>query len=396
MNPPSTILALASKQIWPHVLTVLRYRPQRLVLLHSEDNQESRLPAKRLKRFFENVEVSPGFFVQLRQLSHNDFSAIEQQLDKLSNELQDPKDAALNFTGGNKLMATAAFRWASRRNLRAFYLERGNLITWFNPGAKDILTSQETLDPSITDSLDPLALLRCQLDSSEVEREGERLTLNETGAALPAEDLFRQAEGGVDSKRFLEVSGRADAKRKEGDPLELATAAVLLKLSVNCVRRNLRLKVKSSPGVSSTHPHAEVDLLFNWAGRLWLVDCKDRKPAEDLADALGGLARPRSVGDKERFSDLMARIKSELLIGQTKALKEDILAIREIGGLLGEVICVRKSPLPDEVVQYARSNRIAIIAKNELASGLERLLFPDRPARDADLMSLRDSLGRRP
>ncbi|MBV8277897.1 MAG: DUF1887 family protein [Verrucomicrobia bacterium] len=176
MNPPSTILALASRQIWPHVLTVLHYRPRRLVLLHSEDGQESRLPAKRLKRFFEKVPVVPRPFVQLQMLSHSEFTAIEEQLDRISIEPAELEDAALNFTGGNKLMATAAFRWASRKNLRAFYLERGNVITWFTPEAGNIQTFQEKLDPARTDSLDPLALLRCQMDSSEVEREGERLT----------------------------------------------------------------------------------------------------------------------------------------------------------------------------------------------------------------------------
>lgn len=136
MNPPRTILALASRQIWPHVLTVMRYRPRRLVLLHSEDDQESRLPAKRLKRFFENAGVSPGFFVQLYALPFNDFTAIERQLDNISIEPGELQDAALNFTGGNKLMATAAFRWASRKNLRAFYQGENNRIQTGSPCKK--------------------------------------------------------------------------------------------------------------------------------------------------------------------------------------------------------------------------------------------------------------------
>jgi len=219
--------------------------------------------------------------------------------------------------------------------------------------------------------------------------------LSATGAALPAEDLFRQVESGADGKRFLHTDGEADAEEKRGDPLEFATAAVLLKLGIHTVRRSLRLKVKSSVGVSSRNPHAEVDLLFNWAGRLWLVDCKDRKRAEDLADALDKLAMVRSAADEQRFRELLTRIKSELSIGQTKALKEDLLAIREIGGLLGEIICIRKGQVPDEVAQYAHHNCIAIVAKNELSRGLERLLFPDRQARDTDLASLQDFFQRR-
>lgn len=74
--------------------------------------------------------------------------------------------------------------------------------------------------------------------------------------------------------------------------------------------------------------------------------------------------------------ELFDRIRDELSIGQTKAMKEDLLAAREIGGLLGQVVCVRKAEPPAEVLQYARHNSIEVLAKTNLVNGWRSLLHP--------------------
>jgi hypothetical protein len=290
----------------------------------------------------------------------------------------------MNLTGGNKLMATAAFRWAAR-HARAFYLERRNQLTWFTAPDGKVITRSEPLDGHLTDALEPVALLRCQLDASEVQRPGQTITLNDAGRKFPEADFFRRIQNGNDVRPWLRISGEADREEKEGDALEFATAAVLLKLEVRRVQRSLRLKVKSSQQTGTRLPHAEIDLLFTWGGRLWLVDCKDRMPAEDLAENLRRRL-PRSLNPSAE--DLLARIQQELSIGQTRMMKEDLLAVREVGGLLGNVVCVRKAALPDEVVQYARHNNIAVVRKGELVEGLRNLLWPDRLASGVDLASL--------
>ncbi|MGA3171127.1 MAG: DUF1887 family CARF protein [Chthoniobacteraceae bacterium] len=379
MQPgPSIILALASKQIWPHVLTVTAYKPQRLILLHSDDERESRLPAQRLKKFFEKQNlVSPGA-VSLREIPDDDFHGVEREIAAAVRELSiPPSECALNFTGGNKLMAAAAFHFAIERGLNAIYLERRNSVTWFMPGDKSMATRTDTLDAHQADGIDPVALLRCQIDASEVEREGEMITLNERGAALALEDFRTQAESGTDMLPFLSVRGEADRDAREGDPLEYAAAAVVLKLGVSQVRRSLRLKVRSTAGVSTRVPHAEIDLLFNFGGHLWIVDCKDRKPAADLLKPLDTLLKPHLKNSE--LQKHLARLRDQLSISETKALKEDLLAIREAGGLLGKVVCVRKSEPPDEVKQFARHNQIEIIPKRNMFFGWQSLLFPDRP-----------------
>lgn len=381
-------LSLSSKQVWPHILAVSRFKPDRIVFFHSDSVLESKGPARRLKRFFDkrfHGENPPES--ECIEIPHDDFTAIENHLDQTVANLQlDLNQCVLNFTGGNKLMAAAAFQWATRRGIPSFYLERGNFVTWFEPRDGEVDTRTEALDGHITDSIDPVALLQCQIDASEVERIGERLTLNELGQETEVEEMDRLQRNGTSLDRYLDFEGAADKDWKKGDALEINVAAVLLKLGVPSVQRSLRLKVKTGTGISSRNPHAEIDLLFNWSGRLWIVDCKDRKAAENLASALGKAIGSNS--NKPGVSRLLGRIGDELSIGQTKVLKEDLIVAREMGGLLGKVVCVRKADLPEEVQEFARSNQVKIVKKDELVEGWRRLLDPGAKPTQDDLKSL--------
>lgn len=385
------LLSLASKQIWPQVLAVAHLKPNRVFLLHSDDVDESRRPAQRLKRLFDDSDLVPKGGTRLELVPDSDFDAIERKLGDIQSVHRLPlEDCIVNFTGGNKLMATAAFRWASR-HARAFYLERRNQLTWFLAPDGRMITRTEELDGHLTDHLDPVKLLRCQVDASEVERPGQALSLNEAGLKMPDTKFFTRIRNGVDARSLLQIGGEADSSPKEGDALEFAAAAVLLKLGVARVQRSLRLKVKSAQQLGPRSPHAEIDLLFTWGGKLWLVDCKDRKPAENLAEGLRRLI-PSPSQDAHALLD---RIRQELSISETKVLKEDLLAIRETGGLLGQVVCVRRSERSEEVAQFARRNHIEVVPKAEMPERFRNLLFPERAADAADLASLAETLARK-
>ncbi len=380
------LLALASKQTWPHLLAVAHLKPERLILLHSDHATESRGPARRMLKFFgpERSGLVPD--IRCEEIPHDDFDAIEKKLDSLAADHRlNLGQCAINFTGGNKLMATAAFRWAARRGVTAFYLERGNVLSWFEPRDGDVVTRTEKLDGHVTNDLDPVDVLRCQIDSSEVERTGENVTLNETGQKTELAEFERLQQNGADLKRFLDVTDFTGEGPTTGDPLEYNAAAIVLKLGVGSVRRSLRLKVKTGTGVSSKRPHAEIDLLFNWNGRLWLVDCKDRKAPENLLDRL-----PTQLlkSTDPNICSVLGRIRDELKIGQTKVLKEDLIAAREMGGLLGQIVCVRKSELPDEALEYALGNRMEVVLKRDLVSRWRALLNPEAKPDKADLTGL--------
>ncbi len=382
----SVLLSLASRQVWPHILAVAHLKPSRLILLHSEDTDESKRPAARLQKFFDQRSRLIRRKPDMELVPHDNFNDVERRLDELAERLNlVTSNCVLNFTGGNKLMATAAFRWAAANGVKSFYLERGNRLTWFEPAGGGLATRTETLDGHIADSLDPLALLRCQLLASEVEREGEKLVLSKLGEGLSEDDFHKRVRNGG-SRELVEVAqGFANREMNEGDHLELAVAAVLLKLGVPEVRRSLRLKVNTSRGGTSSLPHAEIDLLFNWSGKLWLVDCKDRIAEEDLMNRLRG-ALPPHISDNAK--GLLGRIGGELKVSQTKVLKEDLIAINDIGGLLGQVVCVRKNPLPDEVRAYADRNRIEVVLKDQVFESFRRLLNPKRPASQVQLVEL--------
>lgn len=71
-----TLLSLASKQIWPQVLTVLDKKPQRLVLFHTDDEAESKRPAGRLKELFVSQGIMGPNAVELQPVPHADFPNI--------------------------------------------------------------------------------------------------------------------------------------------------------------------------------------------------------------------------------------------------------------------------------------------------------------------------------
>ncbi len=380
------LLSLASKQIWPHILVVAQMRPEQVVLLHSDDMVESQGPAQRLKRFFDKSGLVPKGGTRLALVPHQDFAGMEEALDGVQLRAQLPLgQCCLNFTGGNKLMATAGFRWAAKRSVPSFYLERGNRLTWFEPrDAGDMRTREELLNGHLADALDPVELLRCHLTTAEIERPGQNLTLAGASTAMKEEEFMRKLDAGTLPRQGLEVQGVAGWEVQKGDELEYRSAAVLLKLGVQRVQRSLRLKVKAAAQTGTRNPHTEIDLLFTWAGRLWLVDCKDRIPAENLADNLRRMLPPRTSDAVELFD----RIRNELSISQTKVMKEDLLAIREIGGLLGQVLCVRNAELPDEVAQYAQLNQIEVVQKANLAAGFRKLLFPQHPPGPKKMMTM--------
>jgi hypothetical protein len=217
------------------------------------------------------------------------------------------------------------------------------------------------------------------LEASEVERDGEILALNRTGLDTPLKELARLLANGDDPLKFLVRAAAVSTVDVKGDCLEFTTAVLLLKCGVNGVRRSVRLKVQPNHGGKLSPPHAEIDLLFNRGGRLWLVDCKDRRPAENLIDGLWPFIQPRAKVPGSQASRLIGRIGTELGMSQTKVLKEDLLAIREIGGLLGRALCVRRDRLPVEVEQYARLNAITLIYCDALAIELPRILSRSVP-----------------
>jgi hypothetical protein len=73
-----TILALASKQIWPHVLTAIHFQLQRIVLLHSSEVVKSKASAERLADFSVRSGILAVGMAFQREIPYDDFPGIQQ------------------------------------------------------------------------------------------------------------------------------------------------------------------------------------------------------------------------------------------------------------------------------------------------------------------------------
>jgi hypothetical protein len=381
------LLSLASKQIWPQVLAVLHARPQRLVLFCTDEESESRRPAERLRDFFPSGTIPHHPQVELRSVPHDRFKDIVDAFASTAEQLElDDSNCRVHLTGGNKLMAMAAAEWCRLAGVSCFYLERDLRVFPFLPKGADLLPQPDyKLDPHLARNIEPMALLQCQLSDSEIVSPGQRVVLNDSGRSFPDAEFQAALNRRDDFTGYLCVTGPPPKSANAGDGLEAATAFALLKLGVPAIQRGIRLR----SGSNRTHreEEGELDLVFNWAGKLWVVDCKHRKtPESRMAKLRAALGRQGSLDSEIEL--LLEQLTSELRDKELKPLKEDLLVISEAAGLLGRAVAVRWNPLPTEAAEFARSRRLAIILKDHLLRDLSILLYPDQPASIDQLRSL--------
>ena len=378
MNPPNIILALASKQIWPHVLTLTRYRPKRLILLHSEEGEESQEPARRLQALVTRGSNLGVADVSLEKISYDNFDAVKQRLDILFTEKQLSRETtAINFTGGNKLMAAAAFEWAKENGVPAFYLERGNRLFQFHfEGHRTLAEPAEILDPSETNSIDAIELLTCQLGPGALQSRGERLRLNEKGTHVALGEITAQLRTRPDRKAFdfrkwLDIDHDKIREARAGDNLEYGVAVMILRIGPQQVYRGVELKPHSYTQLTE----GELDLVFNWNGKLWVVDCKDKTSGKQKLEGFKTALVNESV-NLTAIQNHLHTFEAEPNEKDIKVLREDLLQVSEVGGLLGSALAVRREALPREAMEFADSRRprVEVILKDKLEERLRALL----------------------
>jgi hypothetical protein len=385
-----TLITFISKQIMPQALVAINCKPSNAILLHTDHPQESLIPAKNLKSLF----VSKGWMkedkVQLRMISHDQYSEIVRALEKI--DLSQFENPVLNLTGGNKLMSLAGFFWASKYGIPVLYLERGNTLTRFEPDkATGTLKARDPI--VIPDDLgreaEALDLLKTQLVNSEIATAGERLELLSQYHSESNQEFAQRILRDNQPEKYLSRSGKPHHRTQSGDLLEYRVAALLLKLNIQTVWRGVSLKNHKSGRLE----HSEVDLIFQHGSAIWMVDCKDQVGAESLSDSLDLLFVKRNLILNNQEEKLIGRIRDQIQMKELKFLKEDLVLSRELGGLRGEVICVRKNKLTQEAENFANSNSIKVAYTDTLKEDLERILFPGRPASEDALKSLQDIFG---
>lgn len=384
LNSMNSLLSIVSKQIWPQLLPVLHFRPKQVILLHTDSASESKDPAGRLADFLKNNHICGK--VSLRPIAHDSFQSMVDSLGRVGEEFEiDETKAMVNLTGGNKLMAMAAAEWCRLNGVPCFYLERNMKLFGFGISKFDLVPQVPVkMNGELANGLHPLELLRCQLGEATIVDEGQTLQLNTHGSGMSLEEWRSNKFAKEDYRKFLKIEG-ANNPARLGDWLEYATAAVALKLGVSVVQRGIRLRPKVLDW--RCNEEGELDLVFTWGGKLWLVDCKDRLGAKDRLDNLRfEIKRMGSISTS--LMKTIESIETDLGLADMKTFRQDLQQVAEGAGLLGETVCVRSHPLPEGAVDFAKSRRISVIYVKDLVAGLENCLFGDRPATASDLRTL--------
>jgi hypothetical protein len=375
-----TLISIASRQIWPQVLGLMQAkpRPNHLVLLHTTEEAESAGPARRLKELFASQKLLSEQAIELVLVPHDEYGDIMEAIANTAERLAlDDSNCQLNFTGGNKLMALAATEWCRLEGVPCFYLERDFRVIPLLAREFELRPQEPLkLDAHLARDIEPLALLRCQLESANVVSPGQRLTLNQRGRKLPDLEITPLLQRGEDFQKFLEWD-IPEINSNPGFELEFATAFALLKLGVPAVQRSIRLAPKVLGG--SGREEGELDLVFNWAGKLWVVDCKDKHSAESKVEPIRVEILKQLTPDS-RLTSLLNRLEEELRHRDLHPLKEDLLSVAEVGGLQSRAVVVRRAALPPQADEFAKSRRIEVVLKERLLAGLRTVLFPDGPA----------------
>lgn len=389
-----TLISFASRQIWPQVLSVLHYKPQHLLLFHTSEEHESKGPARRLLEFFRSGATPQPPKVTLREISHDNYNGILQTLSTALKEFAfNGTNTFVNLTGGNKLMSLAAAEFCRTTGLPCFYLERNFRIFKFRV-AQQKLTPDGVfnLDAHLARDINPLALLRCQMNASNIASVGQCLTLTEAGKGLSDQQTQAVWKIHQDLQSWLPKYLKWDVELKKpnlqpqwGDALEYFTALALLCLGVPMVQRGIHLQ----PGVKhgSDKEESELDLVFNWEGKLWVVDCKERKTPQKRVDLLRRVIQKQCQPTPE-LNNQLNHIENELTEKELKPLKEDLLAVWEVGGLLGKALVVRATPLPAEALEFAQSRNVDVVYAENLVASLRAKLFPHAPPSLDDLRHL--------
>lgn len=294
-----------------------------------------------------------------------------------------PENCSLHLTGGTQLLSMAAVEWCRSCANPSFHLdtqgERQQIVPFHYEAGNLIQDPTRAIAPETTNGVDPLALLKCQLEDDDVTQDGQTLTLSSRGqsmelAALPQlmeQERSRRGSGKASLiELLLHAKGPAPEPRA-GDLLELATAFALLKSGPCRVQRGIVMK--SAKRRDDRNDSGELDLVFNWNGRLWIVDCKDRIDAEDRVGKLRAELFS-SGGISPRASDLLNGLAGELKDKELKTLKEDMAALADGGGLQGKSLIVRRERLPYQAEDDAHTRKLEVVLADQLQVQLRGML----------------------
>jgi len=364
---PRTLLLLTNQELWPGIICTRHFRPEKIILLHGNTPAASKEPAVRLQKFLLKSGLVDK--CELLELPDDDFVGIQQRLDTASI----PEPLAVGFNGATKLMAVACFDWARQRSKQACYLETDGQLRRFDFSGGKLEATFDTTDSSSCDALKPVEVIKSHVHRSALLTAGHTLTLRPEAKTLEERSFFDS----IISKRkagpypLLLRDGNPVYKKhsQEGEHLELCTAACLLRLGVKSVQRGIELRPRNS--INSGEAHTEIDLAFLWGNRMWVVECKDRE----------SIHRKFQVSEQEihqiagpRGFEVIGLVAKAISPSAKQVIRSRVVAARECGGALAQVIYVTKSEPDPNLAEFAASWGVHLVLKARLFDGLASAL----------------------
>ena len=106
-----------------------------------------------------------------------------------------------------------------------------------------------------------------------------------------------------------------------------------------------------------------------------MVDCNDKTSGKQKLEAFKTALVNEGV-NLIAIQNHLHTFEAELNEKDIKVLREDLLQVSEVGGLLGSALAVRREALPQEAMEFAQSrrSRVEVILKDQLEERLRALL----------------------
>jgi hypothetical protein len=335
--PPTTLILLASEQLWPNVESVEYWKNslQHIFIYHTEDERRSVLPAQRLEKFCQarcshvRVDYADG-----DGKPESVVAKIEAWLE------QYPRHQwGINATGGTKLMFLGAASLIGRPHVSVIYRElKGPWyhLTNHNGYLETLLLN---IPPHVTDRI-PLETLLGTLwwdEGTEIKlRPPEPLDI------LRLTQLLIQHQGNW-REAFTACGVPLEAGDKGGILFERYVAGALLALGIP--PQNIACNViKRTCAGQVLH---EIDIVVNYRSRIFVLDCK---------------LQGEGNGGGGRGTQLMQQIRN---LSDT---------VRQLGGVGAVGVLLRPNrTFFDEERTYAEGLGLCVLDRSKLSTFFEEL-----------------------
>lgn len=390
----TSMIVLASEQIWPNLLGFLHWHQKlggisHLFVYATNNEQKSLGPARRFKELIARAYPEVVTLPEHDEPHEMTPQAVRMNIDEWMYSF--PADKwVINLTGGTKMMTAGLLDYAGRADVELIYreLERA----WFSLG-KDPETGQiysrslQDIDEGIADSVPIDKLIMTQFDVAE----GDHWEL-EPARQLPIPSIIRAAiDVEWDWRKAFNAAGIPfEASKSGGNLFEELVAACVIELGVTNVMINARHLS------SNKTQRQEIDVLASHDGALYMIDCKlafpedpavpapvaQIKEASETRRTLGGLSakalmiRPSWEEDEERIDFAKALHVEIIQRGSTETL------IQQLGDWMGRPLS------PSLIETQAIFEEIAKTNKYPLSSTKAKMLRQ----REAPVVSLEQNL----